>query len=159
MGSTTYQEFRGIFDKDRALSRRFQKIDVIEPDVDDTYRILKGLKSRFEDHYNLVMDKALRTASELAARYINDRFMPDKAIDVIDEAELLQQLQPPSRRKKSIGVTDVEQVVAKIARILQSSHRLDKALRDLDTNLKMAVFGQMKLSNSLPQPSNCLEQG
>jgi ATP-dependent Clp protease ATP-binding subunit ClpA len=93
MGSTTYQEYRGIFDKDRALSRRFQKIDVIEPDVDDTYKILKGLKSRFEDHYNLrYTDKALRTASELAARYINDRFMPDKAIDVIDEAGAAQQL-------------------------------------------------------------------
>ena len=145
MGSTTYQEFRGIFDKDRALSRRFQKIDVIEPDVDDTYRILKGLKSRFEDHYNLrYTDKALRTASELAARYINDRFMPDKAIDVIDEAGAAQQLQPPSRRKKSIGVTDVEQVVAKIARIPSSQVTAsDKAsLRDLDANLKMAVFGQ-----------------
>jgi ATP-dependent Clp protease ATP-binding subunit ClpA len=145
MGSTTYQEFRGIFDKDRALSRRFQKIDVIEPDVDDTYRILKGLKSRFEDHYNLrYTDKALRTASELAARYINDRFMPDKAIDVIDEAGAAQQLQPPSRRKKSSGVTDVEQVVAKIARIPSSQVTAsDKAsLRDLDTNLKMAVFGQ-----------------
>ena len=145
MGSTTYQEFRGIFDKDRALSRRFQKIDVIEPDIDDTYRILKGLKSRFEDHYNLrYTDKALRTASELAARYINDRFMPDKAIDVIDEAGAAQQLQPPSRRKKSIGVTDVEQVVAKIARIPSSQVTVsDKAsLRDLDTNLKMAVFGQ-----------------
>ncbi|HAH80603.1 MAG TPA: ATP-dependent Clp protease ATP-binding subunit ClpA [Gammaproteobacteria bacterium] len=145
MGSTTYQEFRGIFDKDRALSRRFQKIDVIEPDVDDTYRILKGLKSRFEDHYNLrYTDKALRTPSELAARYINDRFMPDKAIDVIDEAGAAQQLQPPSRRKKSIGVTDVEQVVAKIARIPSSQVTAsDKAsLRDLDTNLKMAVFGQ-----------------
>ena len=145
MGSTTYQEFRGIFDKDRALSRRFQKIDVIEPDVDDTYRILKGLKSRFEDHYNLrYTDKALRTASELAARYINDRFMPDKAIDVIDEAGAAQQLQPASRRKKSIGVSDVEQVVAKIARIPSSQVTAsDKAsLRDLDSNLKMAVFGQ-----------------
>ena len=145
MGSTTYQEYRGIFDKDRALSRRFQKIDVIEPDVDDTYKILKGLKSRFEDHYNLrYTDKALRTASELAARYINDRFMPDKAIDVIDEAGAAQQLQPASRRKKSIGVADVEQVVAKIARIPSSQVTAsDKAsLRDLDANLKMTVFGQ-----------------
>ena len=145
MGSTTYQEYRGIFDKDRALSRRFQKIDVIEPDVDDTYKILKGLKSRFEDHYNLrYTDKALRTASELAARYINDRFMPDKAIDVIDEAGAAQQLQPASRRKKSIGVADVEQVVAKIARIPSSQVTAsDRAsLRDLDANLKMAVFGQ-----------------
>ena len=145
MGSTTYQEYRGIFDKDRALSRRFQKIDVIEPDVDDTYRILKGLKSRFEEHYNLrYTDKALRTASELAARYINDRFMPDKAIDVVDEAGAAQQLQPPSKRKKSIGASDVEQVVAKIARIPSSQVTSpDKAsLRDLEGNLKMAVFGQ-----------------
>ena len=145
MGSTTYQEYRGIFDKDRALSRRFQKIDVIEPDVDDTYRILKGLKSRFEEHYNLrYTDKALRTASELAARYINDRFMPDKAIDVVDEAGAAQQLQPPSKRKKSIGASDVEQVVAKIARIPSSQvTSSDKtSLRDLEGNLKMAVFGQ-----------------
>ena len=145
MGSTTYQEYRGIFDKDRALSRRFQKIDVIEPDVDDTYRILKGLKPRFEEHYNLrYTDKALRTASELAARYINDRFMPDKAIDVVDEAGAAQQLQPPSKRKKSIGASDVEQVVAKIARIPSSQvTSSDKAsLRDLEGNLKMAVFGQ-----------------
>lgn len=145
MGSTTYQEYRGIFDKDRALSRRFQKIDVEEPDVDDTYRILKGLKSRFEEHYNLrYTDKALRTASELAARYINDRFMPDKAIDVVDEAGAAQQLQPPSKRKKSVGASDVEQVVAKIARIPSSQVTTsDKAsLRDLEGNLKMAVFGQ-----------------
>ena len=145
MGSTTYQEYRGIFDKDRALSRRFQKIDVVEPDVDDTYRILKGLKARFEEHYNLrYTDKALRTASELAAKYINDRFMPDKAIDVVDEAGAAQQLQPPSKRKKSIGASDVEQVVAKIARIPSSQvTSSDKAsLRDLEGNLKMAVFGQ-----------------
>ena len=145
MGSTTYQEYRGIFDKDRALSRRFQKIDVEEPDVDDTYRILKGLKSRFEEHYNLrYTDKALRTASELAARYINDRFMPDKAIDVVDEAGAAQQLQPLSKRKKSVGASDVEQVVAKIARIPSSQVTTsDKAsLRDLEGNLKMAVFGQ-----------------
>lgn len=145
MGSTTYQEYRGIFDKDRALSRRFQKIDVVEPDVDDTYRILKGLKSRFEEHYNLrYTDKALRTASELAAKYINDRFMPDKAIDVVDEAGAAQQLQPPSKRKKSIGASDVEQVVAKIARIPSSQvTSSDKAsLRDLESNLKMTVFGQ-----------------
>ena len=145
MGSTTYQEYRGIFDKDRALSRRFQKIDVPEPDVDDTYRILKGLKSRFEEHYKIrYTDKALRTASELAAKYINDRFMPDKAIDVVDEAGAAQQLLPPSRRKKSIGASDVEQVVAKIARIPSSQvTSSDKAsLRDLDGNLKMAVFGQ-----------------
>ncbi len=145
MGSTTYQEYRGIFDKDRALSRRFQKVDVNEPDIDDTYKILKGLKSRFEDHYKLrYTDKALRTASELAARYINDRFMPDKAIDVVDEAGAAQLLLAPSRRKKSIGPADVEQVVAKIARIPSSQvSRSDKAsLQDLDSKLRMAVFGQ-----------------
>ncbi len=145
MGSTTYQEYRGIFDKDRALSRRFQKIDVNEPDVEDTYRILKGLKSRFEDHYSIrFTDKALRTASELAAKYINDRFMPDKAIDVIDEAGAAQQLLPPSKRKKSIGATDVEQVVAKIARIpsAQVTTSDKQALKDLDEKLKMVVFGQ-----------------
>jgi ATP-dependent Clp protease ATP-binding subunit ClpA len=145
MGSTTYQEFRGIFDKDRALSRRFQKVDVDEPTVDETYQILKGLKSRFEKHHNLrYTDAALRSAAELAARYINDRFLPDKAIDVIDEAGAYQQLQPASKRKKTIGVTDVENVVAKIARIPPKSvSSSDKEqLRKLDQNLKMTVFGQ-----------------
>jgi ATP-dependent Clp protease ATP-binding subunit ClpA len=145
MGSTTYQEFRGIFEKDRALSRRFQKIDVTEPSVEDTYEILKGLKSRFEDHYQIrYTDKALRAAAELSERFITDRFLPDKAIDVIDEAGAAQKLLPPSRRKKTIGATDVEQVVAKIARIpsaqVSSSDR--EALRDLDKKLKMVVFGQ-----------------
>ena len=145
MGSTTYAEFRGVFDKDRALSRRFQKIDVVEPDVEDTYRILKGLKSRFESHYHLrYTDRALRVAAELASRYITDRFMPDKAIDVIDEAGAAQLLVSSSRRKKSIGAGDVEQVVAKIARIpsnqVTSSDK--EALRDLDAKLKMVVFGQ-----------------
>ena len=145
MGSTTYQEYRGIFDKDRALSRRFQKIDIVEPDIDDTYRILKGLKSRFEDHYQLrYTDKALRSASELAAKYINDRFMPDKAIDVIDEAGAAQQLLPANRRKKSVGAGDVERVVAKIARIptTQVSTSDKEALKDIDAKLKLVVFGQ-----------------
>ncbi len=145
MGSTTYQEFRGIFEKDRALSRRFQKIDIVEPDVQDTYQILKGLKSRFEDHYQLrFTDPALRSASELAAKYITDRFMPDKAIDVIDEAGAAQQLLPPSRRKKTIGAADVEQVVAKIARIpsTQVSTSDKEALKGLDEKLKMVIFGQ-----------------
>ncbi len=145
MGSTTYAEYRGVFDKDRALSRRFQKIDVTEPDVEDTYRILKGLKSRFESHYQLrYTDRALRVAAELSARYITDRFMPDKAIDVIDEAGAAQLLVNPNRRKKSVGAGDVEQVVAKIARIpsnqVTSSDK--EALRDLDARLKMVVFGQ-----------------
>jgi ATP-dependent Clp protease ATP-binding subunit ClpA len=152
MGSTTYQEYRGIFDKDRALSRRFQKIDITEPDVNDTYNILKGLKSRFEDHYHIrYTDKALRAAAELAERYITDRFQPDKAIDVIDEAGAAQQLLAPSKRKKSIGATDVEQVVAKIARIpsnqVTSSDK--EALRNLDAKLKMVVFGQDEAIDSL----------
>lgn len=145
LGSTTFQEYRGIFEKDRALSRRFQKIDVNEPNVEDTYLILKGLKSRFEEHHNLrYTDTALKAAAELAARYINDRFMPDKAIDVIDEAGAYQQLLPPAKRKKVIGVQDIEAVVAKIARIppksVSSSDR--DQLRNLESNLKMTVFGQ-----------------
>jgi ATP-dependent Clp protease ATP-binding subunit ClpA len=152
MGSTTYQEYRGIFDKDRALSRRFQKIDIVEPDVEDTYKILKGLKSRFEDHYGIrYTDKALRSASELASRYITDRFMPDKAIDVIDEAGAAQQLAAPSKRKKSIGPADIEQVVAKIARIpsAQVTTSDKEALRDLDKKLKMVVFGQDEAIDAL----------
>ena len=152
MGSTTYQEYRGIFDKDRALSRRFQKIDVIEPSVEDTYQILKGLKSRFEEHHHLkYTDKALRVAAELADRYINDRFMPDKAIDVIDEAGAFQQIQPANKRKKVINVTDVEKMVAKIARIPPStvSSSDKKALKDLETNLKMVIFGQDEAINTL----------
>jgi len=145
MGSTTYQEYRGIFDKDRALSRRFQKVDINEPSVDDTYQILKGLKSGFEDHYNMrYTDKALRTAAELAQRYITDRFMPDKAIDVIDEAGAAQQLLPVAKRKKTVGAGDVERVISKIARIPSSRVSVSdkEALRDLGGNLKMVVFGQ-----------------
>ena len=145
VGSTTFQEYRGIFEKDRALSRRFQKVDVNEPNVDDTYLILKGLKSRFEEHHNLrYTDTALKAAAELSERYIPDRFMPDKAIDVIDEAGAYQQLLSQSKRKKVIGVPDIEAVVAKIARIppksVSSSDR--DQLRSLDENLKMTVFGQ-----------------
>ena len=152
MGSTTYQEYRGIFDKDRALSRRFQKIDVVEPSVEDTYQILKGLKSRFEEHHHLkYSDKALRVAAELAERYINDRFMPDKAIDVIDEVGAYQQLQPAAKRKKQISVSDVEKMVAKIARIPPNSvSTSDKAaLKDLESNLKMVIFGQDEAISSL----------
>ena len=147
IGSTTYQEYRGIFEKDRALSRRFQKIDVNEPDVDTTYRILKGLKSRFEEHHDLrYSDRSLKAASELADRYINDRYMPDKAIDVIDEAGAFQRLQPVSKRKKLIQVTDMERVVAAIAKIPPkhvSNSDID-ALKNLDVNLRMVVFGQDK---------------
>ena len=152
MGSTTYQEYRGIFDKDRALSRRFQKVDVTEPSVDETYQILKGLKTRFEEHHHLrYTDKSLRVAAELADRYINDRFMPDKAIDVIDEVGAYQQLQPSSKRKKLINVADVEKMVAKIARIPPNTVSTSdkKALKDLDKNLKMVIFGQDKAIDTL----------
>lgn len=145
IGSTTFQEYRGIFDKDRALSRRFQKVDVNEPSVEDTYKILKGLKSRFEEHHNIkYTDAALRSASELSSRYITDRFMPDKAIDVIDEAGAYQQLQTPSKRKKQLGVNDIEKVIANIARIPPKTvSTSDKEqLRKLDSTLKMTVFGQ-----------------
>ena len=152
IGSTTYQEYRGIFDKDRALSRRFQKIDVTEPSVEDTYQILRGLKTRFEEHHNLkYTNRALRVAAELADKYINDRFMPDKAIDVIDEVGAFQQLQPKSRRKRQISPNDIEQMVAKIARIppknVSSSDR--NALKDLEANLKMVIFGQDEAIDSL----------
>ncbi len=152
VGSTTFQEYRGIFEKDRALSRRFQKVDVNEPNVEDTYQILKGLKSRFEDHHNLrYTDTALKAAAELSERYITERFMPDKAIDVIDEAGAYQQLLPVSKRKKVIGVQDIEAVVAKIARIppksVSSSDR--DQLRQLDENLKLTVFGQDEAIDAL----------
>ncbi len=152
MGSTTYQEYRGVFDKDRALSRRFQKVDVTEPTVEETYQILRGLKSRFEQHHGLrYTDPALRSAAELAQRYINDRFLPDKAIDVIDEAGAYQKLQPLSKRKKTVGVADVEKVVAKIARIPPKSvSSSDKEqLRELDQKLKMVVFGQDEAIDTL----------
>ncbi|MFY0642298.1 MAG: ATP-dependent Clp protease ATP-binding subunit ClpA [Bermanella sp.] len=145
MGSTTFNEFRGIFEKDSALARRFQKIDVLEPNVEDTYKILKGLKTQFEEHHHLkYTDKALRAASELADRYIRDRHMPDKAIDVIDEVGAGQQLLAASKRKKVIQVADVEKVVAKIARIPSRTVNVDdkKALQNLDKNMKMMVFGQ-----------------
>ena len=145
IGSTTYQEFRGIFEKDRALARRFQKIDVPEPTADETFQILKGLKSKFEEHHQVKYSlAALRTAADLAERYINDRHLPDKAIDVIDEAGASQRILPNSKRKKVIGVLEIEDVVSKIARIPPktiSTNDKDK-LRDLEKNLKMLVFGQ-----------------
>jgi ATP-dependent Clp protease ATP-binding subunit ClpA len=152
IGSTTFQEYRGIFDKDRALSRRFQKIDVLEPSAQETYQILKGLKSRFEEHHGLrYTNKALKSAADLSERYITDRFLPDKAIDVIDEAGAYQQLQSPSKRKKVIGVHDIEAVIAKIARIPPKSvSASDKeALQKLESNLQMVVFGQNKAIGSL----------
>jgi ATP-dependent Clp protease ATP-binding subunit ClpA len=152
VGSTTYTEYRGIFEKDRALSRRFQKIDIEEPDVETTYKILKGLKPRFEAHHELrYSDNALRAASELADRYINDRFMPDKAIDVVDEAGAFQRLQPESRRKKLIQATDMEKVVAAMARIPPKHVSTSdvEVLKTLESNLKMVVFGQDEAIGSL----------
>ena len=145
IGSTTYQEYRGIFEKDRALARRFQKIDVVEPSIDETVKILQGLKSRFEKHHHIrYTNQALRSAAELTERYINDRHLPDKAIDVIDEAGAAQQLLPPSKRKKTVGVNDIENIVAKIARIpAKTVTTSDKdVIKNLERNLKMVVFGQ-----------------
>lgn len=145
IGSTTFQEYRGIFEKDRALSRRFQKVDVLEPSIEDAFHILKGLKSRFEEHHNLrYTEKALQAAAELSARYITDRFLPDKAIDVIDEAGAYQQLQPVNKRKKTINVAEIEAVVAKIARIPPKTVSSDdkEVLQKLEENLRMVVFGQ-----------------
>ena len=145
MGSTTYNEYKNIFEKDRALVRRFQKIDVLEPSVADTTKILNGLKERYEEHHGIrYTQKALKAAAELSAKYINERHLPDKAIDVIDEAGANQRLQPSSKRKKTIGVSDIESIIAKMARIpAQSVSSTDKeTLKNLDRNLKMLVFGQ-----------------
>ncbi len=145
LGSTTYSEFKNIFEKDRALVRRFQKIDVVEPSVADTAKILSGLKERYEEHHGIrYTQKALKAAAELSAKYINERHLPDKAIDVIDEAGANQRLLPASRRKKTIGVADIEQIVSKIARIPQQnvSSSDKEVLKNLDRNLKMLVFGQ-----------------
>lgn len=145
MGSTTYKEFRQHFEKDRALARRFQKIDVNEPSVEDTIKILKGVKSYFEDHHGIRYTmEAIKTAVELSARYITDRKLPDKAIDVIDEAGAAQHLLPESKRRKTIGVKDIEVVVSKLARIPAKSVSKDdtEILRDLEKSLKRVVFGQ-----------------
>ena len=145
VGSTTYQEYRGVFEKDRALSRRFQKIDVSEPTVEETVKILNGLKSRFEEHHSVKYSRqAVRTAAELSERYINERFLPDKAIDVIDEAGARQKLMPPSKRRKVVNVGDIEAVVSKMARIPPKTvSTSDKdVLRTLDRDLKMVVYGQ-----------------
>ena len=145
IGSTTYQEYRGIFEKDHALARRFQKIDVAEPSINETVKILEGLKSRFEEHHKIKYTRqALKTAAELTERYINDRQLPDKAIDVIDEAGAAQKLLPESKRKKTIGVNDIENIVAKIARIPPKTvSNSDKdVIKNLERNLKMVVFGQ-----------------
>ena len=145
IGSTTYKEFRNHFEKDRALLRRFQKIDVNEPTIEDTVKILKGLRSAFEEHHKVkYTPDALKTAVELSARYINDRKLPDKAIDVIDEVGAMQMLVPPSRRKKKITAREIEQVIATMARIPPKSVSKDdkKALENLERDLKHVVFGQ-----------------
>ncbi|MEE2001272.1 ATP-dependent Clp protease ATP-binding subunit ClpA [Alkalimonas sp. MEB108] len=145
IGSTTYQEFKNIFEKDTALVRRFQKIDVTEPSVEDTTRILQGLKERYEKHHSVrYTQKALRAAAELSAKYINERHLPDKAIDVIDEAGASQRLLPESRRKKVINVPEIEHVIAKMARIPEKSVSASDrdVLSNLDRNLKLVVFGQ-----------------
>lgn len=152
IGSTTYQEYRGIFEKDRALSRRFQKVDIDEPSIEETVQILRGLRSRFEEHHSIrYTAQAIRSAVELSARYINDRNLPDKAIDVIDEAGASMQLLKPSKRKKTIGVQDVEHIVAKIARIpAKSVSRTDlDALKNLERDLKMVVYGQDEAISTL----------
>ena len=152
MGSTTYKEFRQHFEKDRALSRRFQKIDVNEPNVDDTIKILRGIKGYFEDHHNIKYTAdAIKSAVELAARYITDRKLPDKAIDVIDEAGAAQHLLASTKRRKTIGVKEIEAIVAKIARIPPKNVTKDDAivLKDLEASLKRVVFGQDNAIESL----------
>lgn len=145
IGSTTYQEYRGIFEKDRALARRFQKIDISEPTVEETFEILKGLKGRLEEHHGVKFSiPSLKAAAELSAKYINDRFLPDKAIDIVDEAGAYQNLLTINKRKKIISVTEIESVIAKIARIpiKKVSARDKDTLRNLERDLKLLVYGQ-----------------
>ena len=152
IGSTTYNEYRGIFEKDHALARRFQKIDISEPSVSDTVDILRGLKSRYEDHHGIKYeDDALQAAAELAARHINDRHMPDKAIDVVDEAGANLRLQPVEKRATSVTVTQIENVVARIARIPPKNVSLSDrdVLKNLERNLKLTIFGQDKAIEAL----------
>jgi ATP-dependent Clp protease ATP-binding subunit ClpA len=152
IGATTYQEYRGVFEKDHALSRRFQKVDVVEPSISETVSILRGLKTRFEEHHGIkYASSALTSAAELAARYINDRHLPDKAIDVIDEAGAAQRILPKSKQKKVITKHEIEEIVAKIARVpAQSVNSDDRSqLKNLDRNLKAVVFGQDKAIDAL----------
>ena len=145
VGSTTYKEFRGIFEKDRALSRRFQKVEVTEPTIDETYSILKGLKGKFEEHHKIkYTDSSLKAAATLASKYINDRFLPDKAIDVVDEAGARQKLISANKRKKTINELDIEKIVASIARIPEKtvSSSDKKSLEKLEENLQRVIFGQ-----------------
>jgi len=152
IGATTYNEYRGVFEKDHALSRRFQKVDVNEPSIEETVAILKGLKSRFEEHHGVkYQPAALSAAAELSARFINDRHLPDKAIDVIDEAGAAQKILPKSKQKRIIGKHEIEAIIAKIARIPAQTVSLDdrNALRNLDRDLKAVVFGQDKAIEAL----------
>jgi ATP-dependent Clp protease ATP-binding subunit ClpA len=152
IGATTYNEYRGVFEKDHALSRRFQKIDVVEPSIDETVAILRGLKSRFESHHGVKYTAAaLSSAAELSARYINDRHLPDKAIDVIDEAGAAQKILPKSKQKKIITKHEIEEIIAKIARIPPQNVSTDDrtALRNLDRDLKAVVFGQDQAIDAL----------
>ncbi len=152
IGATTYNEFRGVFEKDHALSRRFQKVDVNEPSVDETVSILRGLKSRFEEHHGVKYSAAaISSAAELAAKFINDRHLPDKAIDVIDEAGAAQRILPKSKQKKVIGKGEIEDIVAKIARIPPQHVSADdrSALKNLDRDLRTVVFGQDKAIDAL----------
>ena len=152
IGATTYTEYRGVFEKDHALARRFQKIDVSEPSIAETIEILKGLKSRFESHHGVkYTSTALTTAAELSAKYINDRHLPDKAIDVIDEAGAAQRIAPKSKQKKTIGKPEIEEIVAKIARIPARNVSSDdrSALKTLDRDLRSVVFGQDKAIDAL----------
>lgn len=152
MGSTTFQEYRGIFEKDRALARRFQKIDIKEPTVEETFGILKGLKEKFETHHGVKYStSALRAAAEMADRYLTDRFLPDKAIDVLDEAGSYQRLLPPHKKKKIIGVSDIERMIAKIARIPEKTvSASDKdVLKTLERDLKLVIFGQDEAVSAL----------
>ena len=145
VGSTTYKEFRGIFEKDRALSRRFQKVEVSEPTIDETFDILKGLKERFEEHHEIkYTEGSLKAAATLSSKHINDRFLPDKAIDVVDEAGARQKLVPASKRKKTINELDIEKIVASIARIPEKTVSTSdkKSLEKLEDNLKRVIFGQ-----------------
>jgi ATP-dependent Clp protease ATP-binding subunit ClpA len=152
IGSTTFEEYKSVFEKDRALARRFQKIDVLEPTIDETFQILKGLRSRYEDHHGVhYTDPALRAAADLAAKHINDRHLPDKAIDVMDEAGAAMRLSPPSGRKRTVRPADIEQVVARMARIPPKTVSADDKtqLQSLEQELKKVIYGQDAAIDSL----------
>ena len=162
MGSTTYKEFRNYFEKDRALSRRFQKVDVEEPSLSDTIKILNGLKTVYESHHQIkYSSSSLKAAAELSQKYINDRKLPDKAIDVIDETAAAQNLIPKSKRKKVIGVKEVEEAVSKMARVPSRSINSDdkSLLFNIENDLKRLVFGQDQAIESLASAINLSRAG